>query len=808
MSRVASVVLEKTSFSYDKLYDYVVPASVACCSVGCRVTVPFGRGDVLRQGIVLEMHDSDFDANLKQIVSVEDAQPVISNEMVQLCHFLRERTFCTYFDAVRCMLPPGLGLKLKKAYYVTDKPFDNSNAEATADEIYRIVSGNPGISEKKLFDALGLLTDNEHIKRLINEGYINSESYTSRKVNDASMLMARLADGYDAYNATERQQQVISMLLGGPMSIKELMYYSGASRSVISTLEKHSVIEVFEQEYFRAPYSRGVSGKRTNIELNCAQQTAFDGLLSEYKKPEASVSLLYGVTGSGKTSVYLKLVDEALKDGRNVIVMVPEISLTPQTIKIFSDRYGDDIALFHSAMSMGQRLDEWKRVKNGMAHIAIGTRSAVFAPFENIGLIIIDEEQEHTYKSEQSPRFDARDVAKFRANKNNALLVFASATPSVETYSAAREGRYSLFLLNKRYSGQLPKVVVVDMKKEILSGNKGCISSVLYDNINSALENDKQAIILLNRRGHNSFVSCPTCSSVETCPNCSISLTYHSANKRLMCHYCGYSAPFTGRCSVCSADNVRLMGMGTQLVEEELSALFPSARILRMDADSTLAHGSYSSKLRAFADGEYDIMLGTQMVAKGLDFPRVSLVGVIGADQAMHSNDYRTYERTFSLLTQVVGRSGRSDDGGVAVIQTVSPDSTIISLAAEQDFNAFYENEILSRKLMIYPPYCNMAVLVVSSEDANVASDVCFDMFEAFKQKIASYYSDVRLVILGPAQASIIKVGGKYRYRMIIKCKNNRRFRDLIREVTREVDARNRRLNYSYYVDIDPERIP
>ncbi len=809
MSKCASVVLENTSFSYDKLYTYAVPESISTCQIGCRVTVPFGRGDSLRQGIVLDIRDDASVDNLKNIISVEDETPVISKEMVELCLFLRERTFCTYFDAVRCMLPPGLGLKLQREFYATDKPFDSDDANATAAEIYRLILKNPGITDKKLFDSLGLSPDNEHLKILLSQGYVLAEASASRKIKDASMQMARLSDGYADYSASDRQQEVLSMLLGGPLSVKELMYYSGVSRSVISTLQKHNAIELFEQEYFRAPYIRGERKNKKDIVLNSAQQTAFDGLISEYKKPSAAVSLLYGVTGSGKTSVYLRLVDEVLKDGKNVIVMVPEISLTPQTIKIFSDRYGDDIALFHSAMSMGQRLDEWKRVKNGLAHIAIGTRSAVFAPFDNIGLIIIDEEQEHTYKSEQSPRFDARDVAKFRANKNNALLVFASATPSVESYSAAKEGRYSLFTINERYGeGKLPEVVVVDMRKEILSGNKGCVSSVLYENIKQTLECGNQAIILLNRRGHNSFVSCPTCGAVETCPNCSISLTYHSANKRLMCHYCGHSVQFTGHCSTCSADSVRLMGMGTQLVEEELSSLFPSARILRMDADSTLAHGSYSGKLEDFANGKYDIMLGTQMVAKGLDFPRVSLVGVIGADQAMYSDDYRTYERTFSLLTQVVGRSGRSGGNGIAVMQTVSPDSSTISLAAAQDYNAFYENEILTRKLMIYPPYCDMAVLVVSSPDAAVASDVCFDMFETLKRKIADDYKDVRLVILGPAQASIPKVGGKYRYRMIIKCKNNRRFRDLVREVEGEVNARNRRLEYSHYIDIDPERIP
>lgn len=801
----ASVVLEKTAYSFDRLYDYIIPQG-CFCEVGCRVTVPFGRGNGIRQGLILAIHDVEDTKGLKEINSVEDSVPVLSEEMLKMCVWMREKTFCTYYDAVRALLPPGLGLKVSKTYSVLKE----AECELTDSEnaVFSIIRSFPEITEEKLLATDGIDNISSVIKSLLDKGLIVKGSVSSRNTGDATRKIARLAENIPDKKLTKKQSEVVEFLENGPASVKELIYYIGVSQSVVSNLAKNGIIELYEEEVFRAPYVRQSECVNTEIKLNEAQGKAFSGLEKLYRSDSAAVALLYGVTGSGKTSVYLKLVDKALDDGKNVIVMVPEISLTPQTLKIFSERYGDKIAIFHSAMSSGQRLDEWKRVKTGRAKIAIGTRSAVFAPFDNIGLIIIDEEQEHTYKSEQSPRFDARELAKFRAKENNALLVLASATPSVESYSAAKTGRYSLFSILNRYGGgELPNVEVVDMKKEILAGNRMTVSSVLQKRLAETLESGNQAIVLLNRRGHNNFVSCPLCGEVETCPNCSISLTYHSANKRLMCHYCGHSVPFDSHCSKCGSDRVRLMGMGTQLVEEELKALFPKANILRMDADSTSARSSFSKLLSDFADGKYDIMLGTQMVAKGLDFPKVNLVGVIGADQAMYSDDYRSYEKTFSLLTQVVGRSGRNGGRGTAVIQTVSPESSIIKLAAAQDYDAFYSEEILTRKLMVYPPYCDIAVVAVSSESRCVSESVCRCVFDNIKNHIENDYKDVKLVILGPSPASIPKVGGRYRTRMIIKCKDNKRFRDMLRASVSKTDAEHRSDAYSLYIDIDPERI-
>ena len=552
------------------------------------------------------------------------------------------------------------------------------------------------------------------------------------------------------------------------------------------------------------PYVGNVKINREEIVLTDEQNVAFGGLMELANSENGETALLYGVTGSGKTKVFLKLVDEISARGEGVIIMVPEIALTPQMIKIFSERYGSKIAVFHSAMSIGQRMDEYNRIKQGKATIAIGTRSAVFAPFSKLGLIIIDEEQEHTYKSEKSPRFHARDVARFRVQYHNCLLCLASATPSVESYSAALSGKYRLFTLKDRYGNAvLPEVSLVDMRKELSDGNSSDISRELALRIGEAIDKKQQAIVLLNRRGHNTYVSCSSCGWVASCENCSVSLTYHSANKRLMCHYCNASIKIPDKCPECGGEFFHFSGSGTQKLEEELKQLFPTARILRLDADSTGARDSYTNYLTAFANGEYDIMLGTQMVAKGLDFPNVTVVGVIGADKALYSDDYRGFERTFSLLTQVVGRAGRSENPGVAVIQTNDTENNIIALAQQQNYDAFYDEEILNRKLMIFPPYCDICMIYVQSYDSSVAGDTIKEVFDNIKSLVAGEYNDIKLIILGPAPAAVPKVNNKYRYRIIIKTRNNSRFREMIAKST---DIKLKRDTY-IGVDINPENI-
>ena len=488
------------------------------------------------------------------------------------------------------------------------------------------------------------------------------------------------------------------------------------------------------------------------------------------------------------------------------LFMVPEIGLTPQTLSLFCKRYGSNVAVFHSALSVRERLEEWKRVKSGKAKIVIGTRSAVFAPLENVGLIIIDEEQEHTYKSEQSPRYSAIDVAKYRAAYNNSLLILASATPSVESYAAAQSGRYELCTLKNRYGNAvLPEVLTVDMRTEEKAAGSHAISKTLYDSLKQNLENGRQSILLINRRGFHTFAACNSCAEVICCPNCSISMTYHSANNRLMCHYCGYSVPFSSKCPECGEDAVRYSGFGTQKIEDELAALFPEARIVRMDTDSTAGKNSHEKLLDSFSKGEYDIMIGTQMVAKGLNFPNVTLVGVVSVDQQLYNDDFRSLERTFSLLTQVVGRAGRGEYEGVAVIQTLTPENEVIRLAAKQDYDEFFKTEIRLRKAMVYPPYCDLCVVGFTGGNESVVKAAANNALKLIVDYTKSEFEGEKIITLGPMPARVAKISGKFRYRLIIKCRNSKRFRQMISKLLIEMGTDSRFSSVTTYADINPE---
>ncbi len=805
--KIAKVVIDGATSQFDRQYSYLLPENLSDkCQAGMRVLVPFGRSNLKKQGFVIETEEVLNADGLKSVISIFDTTPILNDEMIKLCKWMRNQTFCTYFDAIHSIIPAGVGMKFVETLSV-NKEFSVDNLSQIEKGVYSYVNSKGKVKSDVLLKYL-CLTDDSLINSMVSKGVLIRENDAVQKIGDATTKMAHLEISSDELSGsliTAKQSLVTEYLSGaGDTSVKEIMYYTGVSSSVIETLCKNKVISLYEKEVFRLPHSFSENGVRSEISLTKSQQKVFDELKENLNKDGGACSLLYGVTGSGKTQVFLKLVDAVIDAGKGVIIMVPEISLTPQTLSLFGSRYGNKVAVFHSAMSQGQRMDEWKRVKSGQAVVAIGTRSAVFAPIENIGLIVMDEEQEHTYKSESSPRFHARNIAKFRVNFHNSLLLLASATPSMESYYNALNGKYSLHKLTERFgNAQLPDVSTVDMKSEIFSGNSGCISRRLADEIDFTLKNNKQAILLLNRRGYNTYISCPVCGYVATCPNCSISLTYHNANKRMMCHYCGYSEPVSKKCPECSSEHLRFYGMGTQKVEDELNLLFPNAKVLRLDADSTMTRDSFSIYLSKFAKGDYDIMLGTQMVAKGLNFPNVTLVGVIGADQAMFSEDYRSFERTFSLLTQVVGRAGRGDYEGKAIIQTVSPDSNVIHLAVRQDYDAFYNDEILTRKMMVYPPFCDIAVLSVSSTVRENALDTINKIFENVKELLENEFLDVKLHILGPSAASVPKINLRYRFRMIIKCKFNSRFREMIKKA---MDIK-RKGDVSVNIDVNPETV-
>ena len=783
---VVRVAVENTTYSFDKDFDYSVDESLAQkCEVGKRVLVPFGRGNRRRQGMITEIVGNQEENSLKEIISVLDEQPVLSHRLLATAKFMKEHYFCTTYDAVKTMLPAGINYKITTVYGI--KPADAPpELEAEQQRIYDYLHAKrKAVRLEKLLDDFGL-SDSKILDGMVAQGILYKSDEAFRKISDAVMKMAAISAEVDVSSVklTPKQKSILELIeMSGSVSVKEIRYFTGVSASVIDTLYQKGLIYFYDEEVFRIDERRADDTLDALVLSEC-QQRACDNLFEEYADQNPHVSLLYGVTGSGKTSVFIKLIERVIDDGKGIIVMVPEISLTPQFVSQFSKRFGEKIAVFHSALSLGERLDEYKRVKKGMAQIVIGTRSAVFAPFENVGLIIMDEEQEYSYKSESSPRYHAREIAMFRCAQNNGLLVLSSATPSVESYYYAKTGRYSLNVLDSRYgSAVLPEVVTADMNIEAQNGNTTGFSDVLLKNIEYNLEHGRQSILLLNRRGHNSFVTCTFCGEAVYCPNCSISLTYHSRNHRLMCHYCGYSVPYSGVCPTCNSRSLRLGGTGTQKAESDIAELFPDARILRMDTDSASSKASYERMISAFADGDYDILVGTQMVAKGLDFPKVTLVGVLNTDQALYSDDYRSYERAFSLLTQVVGRSGRGEQKGIAVIQTHTPDNMIISMAAKQDYDNFFNTEIRVRQAMLYPPFADICLVGFVGENQALTLKAANDFLKSFIAAAKSDYPKLPLRILGPSPATVVKVSNKFRYKLIIKCKNNRSFRELLSTV-------------------------
>ena len=802
---VAGVVVEKSAYSFDRVFDYTIPDDMQdSIQIGCRVLVPFGRASKQRQGVVVSLHNNK-NSKLKEINKLLDTTPVVTQEMLDTAKFMKEHYFCTYYDAVKAMLPAGINYKITTLYSAV-KTEETAPLNIYEQQIYDyLLKAKEPVKEDKILADLGF-ADKSYIDSLLLKGLLRKSEEAFRKTGDAMLKMVAIMEDADANSVTltPKQQSVFEVLeTAGAVSVKEICYYTGVTQSVVDSIVKKGLAYYYEDEIFRTPKAN-VTETVEPLVLTDEQNNAYKEIYSKIKEDKPSVSLLYGITGSGKTSVFLKLIEKVLQDDLGIIVMVPEISLTPQFMNIFSSRFGKQVAVFHSGLSFGERLDEYKRVKNGDAKIAIGTRSAVFAPFEKIGLIIMDEEQESTYKSESTPRYHAREVAKFRIAKHNAVLLLSSATPSIESYFYAKQGRYNLSTLTNRYGGAvLPEVVIADMNVEAQEGNFSNFSSVLLENLHYNLDHNKQSILLLNRRGHNVYVSCTHCQEPVTCPNCSITMTYHSANKRIMCHYCGYSLPFTNECPTCNGKGLRLSGAGTQMAEEELEKIFPQARILRLDTDATMKKFSHERKLTAFAKGDYDILIGTQMVAKGLNFPNVTLVGVLNADQMLYADDYRSYERTFSLLTQVVGRSGRGKDKGMAVIQTFTPENNIISMSAQQDYEKFYNGEIAIRKAMLYPPYADICMIGFVSENQMKAVKASNDFLNMFINNAREKYLNLPLRILGPSPASVLKVSNKYRYKLIIKCRNNSDFRKLLGDLLCDFDKISEFKDVTVYADMN-----
>ena len=811
---VVRIAVEQATFSFDKLYSYLWSPDFGTPQVGVRVLVPFGGGNRTRQGLVMEIAEQEATAGLKSVLSVLDPTPLLNEEMLQLARFMQERTFCTLFDAVRSMVPTGLYMQIKTVLRPAAdvSPSELETLTPNERQILAFVSKCPGGADKEsLLTRVGLDSSTTALSHLLEMGVLVATDEGFRHTGDATIRTARLlpqAPDAPAPKLTEKQQSVLSLLEDvGAASVKEVCYFCGVTQAVVSALARKGLIELYDAESFRAPYkTEDPMPPIVSQTLNEEQTAAFDRLMQLYTAGKPAAALLYGVTGSGKTAVYMNLIDKALDDNRQVIVLVPEISLTPQTMALFVKKYGKRVAVLHSSLAIGERMDEWKRIKRGEARIVVGTRSAIFAPCEDLGLIIMDEEQEHTYKSESSPRYHARDIARFRCAYHNALLVLASATPSVESYHAAKNGRYTLVELTRRYGDvQLPQVEVVDMRQE--SMGESVLGPTLLERMRTCLDEDKQVILLLNRRGFHTHVSCRSCGEVISCPSCSISLTYHRANDRLMCHYCGHSQRAPSRCPKCNSDKIRYSGLGTQLVEDELSEIFPDVPILRMDTDTTMSRSAYEEKFKAFANGEYGIMIGTQMVAKGLDFPKVGLVGVLSADQSLYSGDYRSYESTFALLTQVIGRAGRRREQGLAVIQTYTPENEVISYAAEQNYPEYYALEDHGRRSMHYPPYADLFMFGFTGVQEQKVHQTANRMMQLLRDAAMGEYGDLPIIALDATPAAVLRVSGKYRYKMLIKGRNTKRMRDMIRELMQTISKDPVARGVSVYVDVNPASV-
>ena len=805
---MVKVAVSAAPYSIDKPYSYLVPESLAAAAVpGVRVMVPFGRGNKESEGLILARVQEPKLPGSKAIRQILDPEPVLDKAGIDLALWMRGQYFCTVFEAVKTILPAGLWYGLREIWSLAMEPETARSAAVGipgAWQVLDLLEKQGGKADiRVLRDALGDGAE-KPLKAMKKAEILTCETDAKRKIADKSHRMVELAvNTEDAYALTEpkrrsapaRYEVVNFLATAGRTPAAEVSYYTGASARTLKTMEKAGLIAFSEEEELRVPSLDDVE-PGPEIVLNEEQQRAFEEILGRVQAAKPSVTLLHGVTGSGKTQVYLRLVQETLALGKTAMVLVPEIVLTPQMMRKFSSYFGSRVAMLHSSLKMTERYDQWKRIRRGEVDVVLGTRSALFAPLKNLGLIIMDEEQEGSYQSENVPRYDAREVAKYLCVREKAALVFGSATPTVETAWAAEQGSYQKALLRRRYNeNALPEVLIADLRQEILNGNSGLISTPLRQELEKNLAAREQSILFLNRRGSSRMLLCGECGYVPQCPRCSTAMTYHSANGRLMCHYCGHSEPAADTCPECGGW-MKHVGAGTQKVEEELRELFPEAGILRMDADTTA--GGHEEILQTFERERVPILLGTQMVAKGLDFENVTLVGVLSADISLYVDNYRAAERTFSLLTQVVGRAGRGGKTGRAVIQTYTPGNDVIRCAARQDYDAFYESEIRMRRLRRYPPFADLFTVTVSGTEEGRVLRAAVSVRETLRQlcrrpELAAGEPEV----LGPAPAPVVKVNNRFRYRCTLVGKNDKATREMLAWLQKDFakDSANRGMN-------------
>ena len=808
MALIAGVCLLDNPFAIDGIYDYRIPEELTEeIFVGSFVVVPFGIANHRRTALVRELKASSEYAELKAVVSVCPEKLSLDAEMLGLCDFMKLRTLCATGEAVRAMIPASALSRLITLYTPISEPISTDSDESPSSDlfVYQYICRRGEVSLTALREQFGAGVE-ARLRRLTLHGKIEKRVIlkdSSQGLTERLWIAARprevlltLAAGetVDGVRLTgEKQKAVLRVILenSDPMTATEIKEKAGVTDAPLKSLLSKGLLQTEERRVDRNPYASAAFAGQTPLSLNEEQTAAVKTLTDLALAGEPKAALLHGVTGSGKTVVMTALIDRLLSEGRGVILLLPEIALTPQSVSIFCARYGDRVAVIHSALSAGERYDAYCRIKSGDADVVIGTRSPVFSPVRNLGAILIDEEQEHTYKSDQNPKYHARDVARYRCAANNALMLLASATPSLESYRKAREGVYTLVRLTGRFGGaRLPRVEIADMRREAHVGNTSPLGTALMEELCRTVQTDGQAVLFLNRRGYNHFVSCRSCGEAVLCPACSVAMTYHTrkgtyAEGDLVCHWCGRRQPLPRICPSCSSEHLARMGFGTQRVEEELQKLLPSATVMRMDTDTTSTKFAYDKMLGDFRAHKADVLLGTQMVTKGHDFPDVTLVGVLLADASLYLDDYRAGERTFSMLTQVIGRAGRGKKEGLAVIQTNNPDNELIRLACAQDYEAFYEREIQLRKLLVFPPFCDIALLTLTGQHEQELLRATTHLAEQI-QRLTSKdgaYADVALVTFGPFEAPVYRVDNRYRMRMVIKCKLNRRTLALFAEL-------------------------
>lgn len=780
MSKTVKVAVRAESYVYDRPYTYLSPQGAELLP-GMRVLVPFGGGNRPVQAIVLDTAPTaPQGVTLKTVLRTLDREPVLGEADLKLCLWMRDRYFCTCYDAVKAMLPVGLDFHTELTYRALP---ENGTEELLPKKsrlrpVYEFLLEKGGdVLSEDIAKAFPGEDTAKKLDSLIKKKLVSSDRHELRNVGDKTVRFVRLVSVPEGTRLGAKQKEVVEFLTdGSEYSSREVCYYTGASPQTVRSLVRSGILSEREGEV-----SRFISRQTLPSELlpdpvlSPSQQRALEGLDELCLSGLPRAALLRGVTGSGKTFVYISLIRRVLARGKKAIVMVPEISLTPQLLNRFTAYFGDRVAIVHSALSVGERLDEWKRIRSGNADVVIGTRSAVFAPLDNIGLIIADEEQEYTYRSEQAPKYHARDIAKYRAVQHGALLLMGSATPSVETMHSAVSGKYSLFSLDERYGDALlPNVIFSDMGQELRRGNGGMIGSVLAEELERTFDRGKQAILFLNRRGNSRSLLCRSCGNTVKCPNCSVSLTYHSANNRLMCHYCGHSEKLVTVCPTCRSSDLTREGGGTQKAEAELSRLFPGLGIIRMDADTTSGKESHERLLARFRDENVPMLLGTQMIAKGLDFPNVTLVGVLDADQLLNLPDFRASERAFSMITQAVGRAGRGSSEGRAVIQTFSPGDPVLAAAARQDYGSFFESEVAFRRAFSYPPFCDLLTLeLTGTENSRLYAAACH-----VSDELSARLGDS--TVFRPSPAPVFRVNNKLRYRVIAKTSDTKPVREAV----------------------------